>query len=230
MVITTQTYADNKKLNDHLFGTMKLAEVTLRTSVGNLADYLPPASTEDLRRFGFDGWALDYIDGPEPVLAMLCDTVNIHRTGISLRDISEAQHNMIVQSNINTFVVGRLHNSTVGRREYGAGAISTTTKNVKPARFWTEGPVDQSARREIEGRIAALRAEFDALKESVRPIRHRLGELRAEREGLMKEAVSKVYTRQESCTYVGCAEKIKRGQRCRAKSVRATGGTSEEDW
>jgi predicted nucleic acid-binding Zn-ribbon protein len=98
---------------------------------------------------------------------------------------------MIVDSGkVNSWVVGR-HNYRVQRRkEYGAGAASTTTRNINAAKIWTDQPVDQVAHRELEEKISTLFQEFEEIKKQVLPLRERIQELRNQRSDVMADVVS----------------------------------------
>ena len=190
MTITAQTRSDFNKLNNQLYGTMKLADVTLRTSYDSLDSYPRSLPAHEMDRCGLEGWALDFIDGPESVLAMLCDSAKIHYAGVSLRDITEDQFNILVQSKCNTWVTGRHYYRVNSRKEYGPHATSTVTRNVMPARMWTDRPVDGSRRHEIESRIEELVRAFNELKRQIVPLRERIKKLKDDRKDVTKEIVS----------------------------------------
>jgi chromosome segregation ATPase len=191
LTITAQTNNDMKKLSDHLYGTMKLADVSIRVSKDPIAAYgSPPLSNSQLERFGLDDWAVNYIDGPEPVLSMLCGSKAIHKSAVSLRDISEEQHNALLQTQCRVWVVGSHCYRTNVRAEYGSQATSTTTRSVAAARFWTDRPIDSSAKREIQGRIDTLNQEFSELKERIKPLRIKIDALEKAVQNIKEEVVS----------------------------------------
>lgn len=191
LAITAQTRNDLKKLSDQLYGTMKLGDITIRCVSETLAEHdAPPLPAAQLERFGLDGWALDYIDGPEPVLSMLCSSRGINKSAVSLRDITEDQHNMLLQTRCRCWVVASHCYRTNVRAEYGPQATSTTTKSVSAPRFWTDRPVDSSAKRELEENQRNLWAAFTALKEQITPLRTKIAELQATCKDLTEEAVS----------------------------------------
>lgn len=190
VAITTQTPGDFKKLSDHIHGTMRLHEVTLRSQTQSLAEVnIPSLTSEQLKRFGFDGWALDFLDGPAPVLAMLCSRKRICAAAVSLRDVSEEQHHMIVGSDCSTWVAGRYCSRVMKRAEYGAGATSTITNIVKEPRFWTNAPVDTSARREIEGLITNLQERLSELKTEAVPLKEAMREKEQRSSEILNEVV-----------------------------------------
>ena len=191
LAITAQTKTDLKRLNDQLYGTMGLGDITIRGVTETLAEHGPhPLSASQLQEFGLDGWALDYIDGPEPVLSMLCGSRAINKSAVSLRDISEEQHNRLLQTQCRCWVVGNHCYRTNVRAEYGSQAASTSTKSVGTPKVWTNQPIDSSAKRELQERLDSLSRDFEALKEQITPVRTRVGEIRTRREAVLEELVS----------------------------------------
>lgn len=185
LTITAQTSADFKKLGDQLYGNMRLADITLKTMTKDLAQVRhSPLPSQQLQGMGLDGWAIDYLDGPQPVLAMLCGSVRLDRTAVGLRDMSEDQYNALLASPVATFVAGRHHYNVQRRREYGDAATSTTTKTVRQARNWTDQPLDTGIRRDVEEKIESLRQQFQTMKDEVVPLKEKMAELRIEKSTL----------------------------------------------
>lgn len=190
--ITAQTRADFKKLSDLLYRDQKLADINIKCQTASLAQEMqrrPNISEQQMKQCGLDGWALDFIDGPEPVLAMLCSSASLQAVGIALEDVSEAQYNLIMENRIGSWASGRLVYRTARRAEYGAGATSTTTRGIRPAQVWTDQPVDASARRVVEQKIELLRSEFEEMKERRETLRRRGEELKAEKSNLSSTIV-----------------------------------------
>jgi len=192
LAFTTQTKNDSRKLSDQLNGKMGLADITIRMISIPLSDLRrPPISHEEMVRCGLDGWALDYIDGPEPVLAMLCNSSKINATGISLREVTEAQHELLVNGNCNSWVAGDTSYRVNSRKDYGAHATSTVTKSVGRPRFWTQDhAVDSSISREARARIEQLEAHFEELKQQIIPIRAEMSVLEKQIRELKADMVS----------------------------------------
>lgn len=190
--ITAQTRADFKKLSDLLYRDQRLADINIKCQTTSLAQEMqrrPNISERQMKQCGLDGWALDFIEGPEPVLAMLCSSANLQAVGIALQDVSEAQYNLILENRIGSWASGRLVYRTTRRAEYGAGATSTTTRGIRPAQIWTDQPVDASVRREVEQKIEALRSEFEDMKQRSGTLRQSGEELKTERGNLNAEIV-----------------------------------------
>jgi structural maintenance of chromosomes protein 5 len=182
--ITAQTRADFKKLSDLLYRNMKLADINLKCQTTSLAQEMqrrPNISDQQMKQCGLDGWALDFIEGPEPVLAMLCSSANLQAVGIALKDVSDAQYNLIMENRIGSWASGRLVYKTTRRAEYGASATSTATRAIRPAQIWTDQPVDASARRAVERKIEEFKKEFEDMKAQMGALRERAEELKTER-------------------------------------------------
>ncbi len=182
--ITAQTRVDFKKLSDLLYRDKKLADINLKCQTTSLVQEMqrrPQIPEQQMRQCGLDGWALDFIEGPEPVLAMLCSSANLQAVGIALHDVSDVQYNLIMENRIGSWASGRLVYRTTRRAEYGPGATSTATRTIRPAQIWTDQPVDASARQEVEARIAAFRHEFENMKARAGPLKDRAEELKTER-------------------------------------------------
>lgn len=185
--ITAQTKADFTKLSDLLYGKLRLADINIKCQTTSLAQEMqrrPKISEQQMKQCGLDGWASEFIEGPEPVIAMLCSSVNLPSVGISLRDVSEEQYRLIMDSRIASWASGRLFYRINRRAEYGPGAISTTTRLIGRAKVWTDQPVDVSARQEAERKLDGFKEEFQAMKEEADALRDRMNKLKSERADL----------------------------------------------
>lgn len=193
LAFTTQNTADYLKLQRALYQDLKLADIQINTASKPLSvarrHNMPSVSDEQLRSFGLDFWAIDLIDAPEPVLAMLCSVGRIHSTGIALKESTEEQFAMLVDSQISTFVTGQHHFNTTRRREYGPGAVSTMTKAIRRAQYWTDQPVDVAEKRQLQETVDSLTEEWKALGTRVKPLREKMLALRQEKTEVMAEVV-----------------------------------------
>lgn len=161
---TAQTRNDHKKLTDQFFTNMKLA-VTVRTVTAGLSSFRSPVPQENLAAMGLDGYALDFVEGPEPVLAMLCSEKKLHLTGVALKDISEEQYQKINEDEVfNSFATGNTMYRITRRREYGPGATSTMSRAIRPGTYWTDGPLDVAAKTELEQRLQQCEMEFEEMR------------------------------------------------------------------
>lgn len=138
----------------------------------------------------FDGWAKDFLSGPEPVLAVLCSENRLHQTPINLQGISDETFATLENGSISSWVAGKQNYQIVRRREYGPGAVSTRVRQVRPAQIWTSQAVDVLGKQEIEREILALKDELSRVKEKMESERSRLHRMGEEKKELDRERVS----------------------------------------
>ena len=164
---TVQTKNDFRKLSDSAvkIGAKDIYLKTLPAGVG-LDQFKAPVSRDGLKRFGLESWAIDHLNGPEVILAMLCAEVHLHQTGVGLRESSNQQYEMLMSSPIQTWVTKQSMFRIIRRKEYGSAGDSTQVRPVRPANVWTEQPVDLTAKRELQEKIEGWSEEIDTIKES----------------------------------------------------------------
>jgi hypothetical protein len=191
IAFTTQTRNDFRTLQRALNIEMRLHDISIRTSTTPLENFRPPVSDEELRSLGFDGWAKDFLSGPEPVLAVLCSENRLHQTPVNLQDISDETFATLENGSISSWVAGKQSYQIVRRREYGPSAVSTRVRQVRPAQVWTSQAVDVVAKQEVERNILALKDELSQIKEKMESERSRLHRMGEEKKELDRERVSR---------------------------------------
>lgn len=164
IAFTVQSRNDFRTLQRILNTEMKLSDISIRTSTVPLDNFQSPMAADGLRRLGFDGWAKDFLNGPDPVLAVLCSENRLHQAPITLRDISDDEFNRLTNGPISLWVAGKQTYQVTRRREYGPSATSTRVREVRPARVWTSQPVDASTRNELEQSIQIMRNELSEIQ------------------------------------------------------------------
>lgn len=178
---TAQSRNDFRMLQKVLNRDMKLQDVSLRVcSDSSMDQYRAPLSKPDLQRCGMEGWAVDFLQGPDVVIAMLCGEKSLHATAITLRDISQEQFNHLENSNVRSWVVNGTLFQAVRRREYGAAGNSTRTRALREARMWTDRPIDPAAKERLQQRIREMDSDLVAIKEEMNRLKERKREFGAE--------------------------------------------------
>ena len=162
LAISAQTKKDFATLSDAQ-ANLRCSEAALKTVLNGLDHFPLPTDNEAMRRYGFDGWVLEHVNGPDVVLAMLCTEMSLHRTGIALRDTSTEQFEELQKSDVSAWVTGKSSYRITRRREYGPGATSTQVRNLKKATFWTDQPIDLTAKRELQEKIEGWTEEIKAI-------------------------------------------------------------------
>lgn len=188
---TTQTRNDFRILQRALNIELKLHDISIKTCSVPLENFKSPVSDEQLRNLGFDGWAKDFLSGPEPVLAALCSENRLHQTPVALRDISDEEYSNMENGPISSWVAGKRSYQVVRRREYGPSAMSTRVRLIKPARIWTNQPVDTGAKQELLQSIAEW-------KDDIREVQQKIDADKAELVRLSEEHNLK--TKERVCT------------------------------
>lgn len=191
---TVQTKNDFKLLSNIAAERLKLSEVNIKTIRTKLDEYRAPMSSDEMKRYGLDSWAIDFMQGPEPVLAMLCAEIKMHATGVAVRDTTAEQFTLLENSNLQNWVTNQSTYRVNRRREYGAGAVSTMTRPVNKAKFWTDAPVDGNIQRELQEKIDGWQEELAELAREVHEIQSMV---RAERVTFTETKAQMV--RVESC-------------------------------
>lgn len=174
LCFTTQSVDDHRLLSKQFYGEMGLS-VTIRTCTTPLSSFRPPVGPEHMAAMGFEGTAIDYLDGPEPVLAMLCIERRLHASPVSVNQPRQDQYNMVVANdNIGTWVSKDQMYRINRRREYGAHAVSTTVRDVRPGRFWNAAQADLSEKADLQKKLDQGNDELRTLQEEMRALKEQL--------------------------------------------------------
>lgn len=186
ITLTAQTKDDQKKLHNIVKNELRCGRTNTRCAFP-LSRFQPPVGDEQRKDLGFDGWALDYLQGPEPVLAMLCEAAALHRTGVALQDISAEKFQQLQDSPIPQWITGRSMYRINRRREYGPGAVSTTVRDIRKAQVWTNQPVDMSLKQELQQKIDTWQDSIKDMKNQVQEFKNTLEGLRKKRDDIEDE-------------------------------------------
>lgn len=131
--------------------------IYLRTSPKPLSAFSPPVPNSDLAQYGFEGYLRDYVSGPDPVIAMLCDNQRLHRVAYASKGITDQQHAAASSSPIQSWVSGREVYKITTRREYGVS--STSVNHLKKGQFFVDQPVNSDEKLQLDEQLQALNRE-----------------------------------------------------------------------
>lgn len=174
MCFTVQCLADHKKLSAIFYKELGLS-VSIRTCFADLSSFQKPPR-EEAARLGFDSFAIDCLNGPEPVLAMLCSEKKLHVAGIALRDIDEQQYSQLMDHDkIQQWATGKQFYRVNRRKELGPGAVSTMTREIQEGRWWKD-EADSSAKQELQRQLDDLQSQFNELKQTSTEIKREIAE------------------------------------------------------
>jgi recombinational DNA repair ATPase RecF len=181
---TAQTKSDYKKLSDQFYRQLSLS-VVVRMCAQPLSSFTPPLPKEQAEAIGLDGFAIEFLEGPAPVLAMLCAEKRLHHAGVSLKDHSDSQYEQIVNSNkVTIWAAGKQSYMVRRRREYGPQAMTTVTKTIPPGRFWTAQAVDEQVQEELNQKLKEKSVEKSNLRDQHTAVEDKLKSLKAQQSEL----------------------------------------------
>ncbi|KAF3008700.1 Structural maintenance of chromosomes protein 5 [Curvularia kusanoi] len=159
-VAITCTNNDDQRLLLHKMthkNELGLHGIYLRTSPKPLSAFPAPVHSSNLAQFGFEGYLRDYVTGPDPVIAMLCDNVKLNRIAFASKAINEQQHAAASNSPIQAWVSGREAYRITTRREYGVS--STAVNLLKRAQFFVDQPVNSDEKVQLDEQLRDLDRE-----------------------------------------------------------------------
>jgi structural maintenance of chromosomes protein 5 len=190
LCFTAQTRNDHKRLSEQFYKKMGLS-VTIRTCSTPLDQFRSPMTANELSEVGLDGFAVDYLEGPGPVMAMLCSEKRLHLAAVGLNDISEAQFERIkADDKLLQWAAGNVYYRITRRREYGSIGISTMTRSVRPGKYWTDGPVDAEEKTELQQKVNEAASELQELAATHKSITEEELRIRASEDEIGREIVS----------------------------------------
>ncbi|KAG0644622.1 hypothetical protein HOY80DRAFT_1110333 [Tuber brumale] len=170
LALVAQNKTDYRKLLDVCFGSgpesLKLRDVTIRENSNVPIPPLPMAS-EEARGLGFDGFTIDFIDGPSPVISMLCQECRIHTTPISFREFTAAQNKNMESTRINRWITGR--NIYTLRRRYNQ--VMTNVTSIRSAQAFAAQQVDTQAEQEIRRSIGEMESDLQDVKRKIEELK-----------------------------------------------------------
>lgn len=186
--ITCTNREDFNFLSNKLHGELGLSDVSLREIRTPFASFKPPVNQEEMKRLHISGWAIDYLKGPEPVLAMLCDQKQPHRMAVLQQEEDRQLFDRLsAHDQVDSWMTRNNITNIKRRREYNAS--STTTRNITQARYWVSRPVDTTAIHDLDDNIAGWQAEVDAIMAKGRTKNEQLAEIRDKVKELDSELV-----------------------------------------
>lgn len=189
---TVQTRNDFRTLQHAINQTLALHDISIRTCSLSLDTMTAPMPNDQLVQLGFDGWARDFLVGPDPVIAMLCSEKGLHLTPIGLREISNEVFTRLEEGSMSNWVSGKRSYQVTRRREYGPGATSTRVREIKPAQVWTAQPVDLSLKREHQENITLWNEQLQDIKDKLESEKAVVLKIREEHEQVEREMVISV--------------------------------------
>ena len=182
-------FTDKDKLGLH--------NIYLRTSPKPLSAFSPPVPNANLSQYGFEGYLRDFITGPDPVIAMLCDNARLNRVAYAAKSITEQQHEKASGSPIQAWVSGRETFRIVTRREYGVS--STSVNHLQRAKFFVDQPVNSDEKVQLDEQLRNLEREGQEMSSEHTEAKAEVNRLEEEKQGLKAQRVCLYGTTLQQC-------------------------------
>ena len=194
LAITCTRPEDFKFLSTQFSQRLNLHDVFLRTSPQPLEHpfYRPPMAKDELTRLGLEAYALDFIEGPDPVRVTMCNDENLHATGIALRELDESQFQTLQRSSMTRWVTPKSSYQVRRRAEYGSSATSTRVTDVQPARDWNTQDVDTSAETSLREEVAGYQSEIEEFEHQRTVLKEKNEDLKRRKDAIDREKVRPV--------------------------------------
>jgi chromosome segregation ATPase len=214
LVAITCTHTADLKMLSALFSKMGLHDIYTRTSPKPLSEYRAPVAPAELHNMGFEGYIIDYIEGPDTVLAMLCENTRLNRIAYAPKPISEEQHEAVSSSPIQKWVSGRDVSQITTRREYGVSSTSVT--QLRPAKSFVDQPANSEEKRQLDDTIKRIQRDAGEVQEEIQKSKDQIIELKDQIQEL-RQAREEIQTEQDRmkkamAEWRALPDKIKRKQ------------------
>ncbi|KAK5115433.1 hypothetical protein LTR85_009893 [Meristemomyces frigidus] len=186
---TTTCREDFKMLQRQVYTTMRLKDVNIRSVNNALDSFRPNCPVERLQSFGLESYILQLMEGPEPVLAMLCDNRNIHQTAFTSRNLPAERVEALKQPNspITSWITPTESYTVARRREYGDKASSTRVQTLSVAKIFLESPAAHQEDAELDQRIVDAKRTISQLKGEYQDLKREGGDLAAQRKQVLAD-------------------------------------------
>ncbi|CCK72686.1 DNA repair ATPase SMC5 KNAG_0L00630 [Huiozyma naganishii CBS 8797] len=150
-----------------------------------------PVASEELHRYGFEGYLIDFVRGDPQVIEMLCQQSNIHAIPVSRRELTVEQLKALTEPRegrpalFKKFISGR-NLVTVNTSLYSRQTFSTEVE-IGSTNLYQQSVLTEQQRRELtstvqrfEGQIKEKREQLDEISARKSKLQHREQELKRE--------------------------------------------------
>ncbi|CEQ39122.1 SPOSA6832_00604 [Sporobolomyces salmonicolor] len=162
------------------------------TVQGGLTDVQRPLTDDQLDKLGFDAFAIDLLQGPEPVLRWLCDHHNLHRIPIQIHKRALDTRQIESLRSITRYYT-RDGSNSVKYSMYGNKWAQTEQRTLQSAKILSSG-VDEERVKAVQAKMdearqayAELKGKKEKLLKAAEELKEQADALLAEKDGLVAE-------------------------------------------
>lgn len=232
--ITVTSSENYKRVTDVVF---KSVNVPIRKVNYRPDDQFPPkpnVPVEDAKRFGFDGYLIDFVEGPKEVLTMLCDISKLHTIPVSKNKFSQAQINRLTDSSrpilFNKFIAGDTL-FILGKSKYASKQVFYSTDWIRPqSHYFTALGLTAEAKQYIAEQIKTIEEEQYMAKQECHKLQDEIFKVESEKKAIKNTSkdtemeLEELY--QQKNAKVALADKIEN----RANAIRTLERESKADY
>ena len=146
------------------------------------SSFRPPMPEEQLQSLGFNSWAIDCIEGPPKVLAMLCQESRLHQTAVATADVTDAQFDAIGRTQMSTYICNNMIHKIHRRAEYGPGAVSKQASNIRKATYWSAQSADLDRKARLTQELKGIKSELSLIVAAREDLKSEAAKLSAEQQ------------------------------------------------
>ena len=185
-ILTAQTEKDFSLLQHKLNREKGLSDIRLRTcSIQSMDHFHRPLPDGQMRSMGLDSFAIDYLNGPIPVLAMLCNERRLHQCAIATSNVTDEQHQRIERTQLQNYYANDQMCRFTRRAEYNES--TAIFSNVKGAKVWSDQRVDLGRKAALQRELAELSGEQDLARTEYKECMAELPPIKAKQDRLQAE-------------------------------------------
>lgn len=198
LAFTVTTAEDVNTLQQHMFGTMGVEANIRRTPDLSTFQRNAPCSIEAARQHGLTGWLVDLIDGPEEIIAALCDNRQLDAVGYASRELTIKENQELTASPISKWTTPTESTSVSQRREYGDHAVTSRVQGFRRPQYFTAAPVNRDVEDQIGQQLRDLAMDCEQLKDElageqrkVKSVKDQIQTLTSEKDAIIKDKDAK---------------------------------------
>lgn len=162
----------------------------------------PAVSRERMLELGFDGYLLDFIKGPAPVLGMIFNSAKLDKIPVRKRPFTNDQINVLTKSGPNgravfdKFLAGDIC-FTVKQSRYGQKLTFYNSESINQPKYFSSTGISLDVRQEYQRNIEQCTIEADLANTERRTVREKANESHAKIKVLSRELEDIKHRREE---------------------------------
>lgn len=152
-----------------------------RTNAPQLKDHRALISKDEVKQYGFDGFLLDCLDGPEAILNTLCHTARIHKLPVGTRELTRNETQIIEDAKKGSMsLFGEyITKSAMTKISRAYGQTSSSSEGLNNDGKIFAATSDKGKEAELKGMIEELRQSINTEVPMLKEKDERYNEIRA---------------------------------------------------